>query len=132
MESNVLAGNERMIDVERVIEQKNARLAKLIPSFVIRYLKRIIHQDEVNAFLTAYKSKHGLEFVDAAIKVFDPIIIIEGLHNVADNKRIVIASNHPLGGLDGIVLIFYLTSKICDRFLFQLINMVVIRKMFVS
>ena len=33
------------LDVEKVIADKNPKLLKVIPKFIIRYLKRIIHQD---------------------------------------------------------------------------------------
>ena len=43
------------IDVEKVIASKNPTLAKLLPGFVLRYLKRIIHEDEINTFDTNNK-----------------------------------------------------------------------------
>jgi len=42
------------IDVKQVLTDKNPSLARVIPGFVIRYLKRIVHQDEINDFLKAY------------------------------------------------------------------------------
>lgn len=104
MKANDTVDENKSIDVKSVIEAKNPRLAKMLPAFIIQYLKRIIHQDEINAFIAATKDKMGLDFVDAGIEMFDPEIEIRGLSNVAETKRPVIASNHPLGGLDGIAL----------------------------
>lgn len=94
----------KLIDVEKVIAQKSPSLAKVLPGFIIRYLKRIIHQEEINDFLRKNHHKQGLEFVDAIVDVFHPEIIIRGEQNLLETKRMVVASNHPLGGLDGVVL----------------------------
>jgi putative hemolysin len=104
VEEKMPASGPKLIDVEQVIAQKSPSLHKLMPSFVIRYLKRIIHQDEVNNFLIKNHHKQGLEFVDAVVDIFNPEVIIQGEHNLSTSKRMVVASNHPLGGLDGVVL----------------------------
>lgn len=95
---------DRLIDIEAVFRQKNPKLFKAIPGFVFSYLKRIIHQDQVNAFIKRSKHLYGLDFVDAAIVEFNPTVIINGLENIPVSDRIIVASNHPLGGLDGIAL----------------------------
>jgi len=95
---------DRLIDIEAVFRQKNPKLFKAIPGFVFSYLKRIIHQDQVNAFIKHSKHLYGLDFVDAAIVEFNPTVIINGLENIPVSDRIIVASNHPLGGLDGIAL----------------------------
>ena len=41
----------KLIDVENVLYSKNPSLKKTIPFFIINYLKRIVHQDELNEFL---------------------------------------------------------------------------------
>ena len=40
----------KLIDIEQIIESKNPKAKKWIPGFVMRYLKRILHQAEVNQF----------------------------------------------------------------------------------
>jgi putative hemolysin len=79
----------------------------MLPKFVMNYLKRIVHQDEVNEILTAYGYKHrGLPFNR---KVLEHLNISYTIGNIANlppkDGRYIFASNHPLGGLDGIVLI---------------------------
>jgi putative hemolysin len=95
---------ERLIDVEAVFRQKNPKLFKAIPGFVFTYLKKVIHQEEINAFIQRSKHLYGLDFVDAIIKEFNPKVVIKGLDHLPVNERIIVASNHPLGGLDGIAL----------------------------
>ncbi len=61
--------NERIlqIDVKQVLTDKNPSLAKVIPGFVIRYLKRIVHQDEINDFLRQYGKLQDSEFIKAGL-----------------------------------------------------------------
>ena len=44
------------IDVEKVLYSKNPALRKIVPGFVVNYLKKIVHQDELNNFLEAIGS----------------------------------------------------------------------------
>jgi 1-acyl-sn-glycerol-3-phosphate acyltransferase len=93
------------VNLEEVIASKNPRLLKVLPGFVINYLKRIVHINEINDFLSRNNNKHGLEFVEAALKDLNTDIRTIGIENVPLDKRYIIASNHPLGGLDGLALI---------------------------
>ena len=103
MQSN--SDNYLKIDVEKVFASKSEKLAKLLPGFIIRYLKRIVHQDEINDFLSRNHHKQGIEFADSVLEELDVKFKIEGLENIDKNGRYLFASNHPLGGPDGIILI---------------------------
>lgn len=103
MESN--SDNYLKIDIEKVFASKSEKLAKLLPGFIVRYLKRIIHQDEINDFLSRNYQKQGIEFADSVLEELDIKFKIEGLENIDKNGRYLFASNHPLGGPDGIILI---------------------------
>ena len=101
--SNTLA-KDKFIDIENVIASKNRNIIKWIPSFVIGYLKRVIHQDELNDFLNKEKGVYDLDFVNDVIRDYDIRVSIEGLENINSTGRFLIAANHPLGGMDGIAL----------------------------
>lgn len=92
------------IDLEKVIQEKNPRLLNWLPNFVLRYMKRIVHQDEFNDFLNRSKQQMDHEFVKAALQNFEIIVFSEGLENVPENGGCIIACNHPLGGIDGIAV----------------------------
>lgn len=47
---------------------------------------------------------YGLPFVDIVLKEFNTKVETEGSENIKGN-RLLFASNHPMGGLDGIALI---------------------------
>lgn len=92
------------IDVEEVFKSKAPKTAKWIPSFIFRYLKRLLHQDEINSMISRGEGLYGLPFVDIVLKEFNTKVEIEGSENIKGD-RLLFASNHPMGGLDGIALI---------------------------
>jgi putative hemolysin len=92
------------LDLESVIAKKNSGLSKLMPRFVLNYLKKVIHQDELNEIVRTNYNAEGLDFLDACLKGFGVKIVCRGIENIPANGRWIVASNHPLGGLDGMAL----------------------------
>lgn len=104
--------SQLLIDVEKVFASKNPALLNMIPSFVIRYLKRIVHQNEINNFLLQKGHLKGAKFGESILNdLFGASYDVEGLAELPDNGRFIFASNHPLGGLDGIALIVAVSKK---------------------
>lgn len=99
------------IDLEEVIANKSEKLAKSLPGFVINYLKRVIHQTELNKFLYKNREKQGLDFIGAVLEHFEVELSIEGKEHIPSQDRVVIAANHPLGGLDGMALMKVVGEK---------------------
>lgn len=104
--SSDMADNEfSTIDIDRILKSKAPGKSKYIPRFVVSYLKKIVHQDEVNYFLTDFaKGKIGVDFLDAVLDFIDIKINIEGQENLPDDGLYTFISNHPLGGLDGVAI----------------------------
>ena len=97
--------HDLQIDVDAVLRKKGAKIYPLIPGFIKNYLKRIVHQDDINSLLPGFRGLSGLPFIEKVL--FDILgMEIEVLNPefVPDGGRVVIASNHPLGGLDGMAL----------------------------
>lgn len=105
---------EKLIDIEKVIGSKSPSLLKALPKFVIRFLKRIVHEDKLNLFIQKNGHKRGLDQVEAALIEFGTKISINGLENLPSEGRFVIAANHPLGGIDGLALINSVSKKRTD------------------
>jgi len=97
------ASNELFLDLDKVLKTRNRRLYNLLPGFVMRYLKRIIHQDELNYIMGTYKDLEGLDFVDAVLDYFEIETNIVGGENVPKEGKYILAANHPIGGVDGMV-----------------------------
>ena len=95
---------EKFIDIKEVIRKKNPALAKMMPGFVISLMKRLIHEDEVNRIIYDYRDRHGLDFVRSILEDMNVTYSVEGIEDIPINGRYIFASNHPLGGFDGLVL----------------------------
>ena len=93
------------IDVENVIRSKNPDLLRVIPKFLINWVKKLIHQEELNELLCESGHLKGTQFAAASLKKFNITYNIHGLERIDKEKRYIIVSNHPLGGLDGIIMI---------------------------
>jgi putative hemolysin len=107
----------RTIDIEKVFREKSPNGARFIPGFVFRYLRRKIHEKEINAFLYVHRDLFGIPFVDMLVSEFGAKIEISGLENLPEKGRALVAANHPLGGLDGVVLM-HVVGKRRKDFLF--------------
>jgi len=102
------------IDVEQILYSKNPALRKVIPGFIVRYLKRIVHQDELNEFLKSAAHLKDAEFIKAGLEFFDISYRVSCKENIPDSGRYIFVSNHPLGGLDGLVFINELSKYFKD------------------
>ena len=86
------------IDIGAVLKQKAPRLARWIPRPVVNWLRRTIHESEINHILEHYWSLPPQEFIRAAFREWQVTYSIEGLDKLAPGGRYLFASNHPFGG----------------------------------
>ncbi len=97
--------NAFRIDIDKVLKGKTPKYYNKIPGFLIRYLKRTVHQEDINGILERNRDAEGVEFMHALVKnEFGLTLQLKGEENIPRTGRYVFASNHPLGGLDGICL----------------------------
>ena len=94
----------QLIDVEKVFLEKSPRLARKIPRFIYSYLKKVVHQNDLNQGIRRFGDLTGLAFLRGILDYMGVNITHQGLENVPVEGRFIIASNHPLGGLDGMAL----------------------------
>ena len=98
---------EKTIDIDQILRSKMGSKAKYLPGFVVNWLKRLVHEDEVNKFLWESRGKQGTEWLEECVKYLDMHVTIEGKENLPDKnngKLYTFVSNHPLGGQDGVCL----------------------------
>ena len=93
------------LDIKQILRSKLKGKAEKIPSFIVNYLIRIVHQDELNHILEVYKDLDGFDFMEALTGYFNVALHIKNEENFPPgNRRYIFVSNHPLGGFDGICL----------------------------
>jgi len=111
------------IDLDKIIADKSPKLAKMLPGFVLGYLKRIVHQDELNVIIYENRDKFGVDFAEAVLSGFGIKVKSVGLENLPETGRYLLASNHPLGGPDGLALMQEV-AKVRKDFLFPVNDLV--------
>lgn len=99
---------------------KKAR--RMVPGFLITGLEKLIHQDELNDMLRVTYPARGSEFARKILEYLDISVEVKGLENLDSHERLMFASNHPLGGLDGIALIAVLGERFGDDNVRFLVN----------
>ncbi len=104
-ENLIVPENEKFINLEKAIASKNPKLLKFMPGFVLRYIKKIVHQEELNKAIYLARHRHGVDFANAAYEEFGVKFKIIGEENIVKTGGVIMAANHPLGGLDGLTLI---------------------------
>ena len=95
------------IDIEKIVKDKMGKKAKFVPAFLVGWLKRIVHQDQVNAFLWDSREKKGTEWLEECVRYLDMTLVVKGRENLPDpqdGRLYTFVSNHPLGGEDGVAL----------------------------
>ncbi|HPM11227.1 MAG TPA: 1-acyl-sn-glycerol-3-phosphate acyltransferase [Paludibacter sp.] len=101
------------IDIDQVLKTKAPNTK--VPKFVVNYLKKIVHQDDFNYFFRTYPSVRNIEFIEKGLEFLEVTTSVEGRENLPPKDgRYIFVSNHPLGGLDGMIL-GYLIGKEYDE-----------------
>lgn len=98
---------EKTIDIEQILRGKMGAKAKFVPRFLVNWLKRIVHEDEVNRFLWESRHLTGTEWLEECVRYLDMTLELEGVENLPskdDGRLYTFVSNHPLGGADGVAL----------------------------
>lgn len=95
--------NQRFqIDIEEILA---AKVKRKLPRFVVNFLKRRIHQDEINDCIMQAQYPQGIGFFDEALKYLDITYTVRGAENLPDQAhRCIFAGNHPLGGPEALIL----------------------------
>lgn len=98
---------EKTIDISDILRGKMGNKAKFVPSPLVKWLKHIVHQDEVNKYLWDSRHLTGVEWLEDCMRYLDMTLEIVGKENLPDKddgKLYTFVSNHPLGGEDGVAL----------------------------
>ena len=73
---------EKTIDIDQILKGKMGNKAKYVPSFLVSWLKRIVHQDQVNEFLWDSREKTGTEWLEECVRYLDMTLEIKGKENL--------------------------------------------------
>lgn len=110
---------DKTIDIEEVLRGKMGAKARFVPRPLVSWLKRIVHQDEVNAFLWDNRHLTGTPWLEATVRYLQMTLHLKGEDNLPDKndgRLYTFVSNHPLGGIDGVALGSIIGRRYDDRF----------------
>lgn len=110
---------QKTLDIEKILQSKMGDKAKWVPGFAVKWLKNIIHQDEMNDFLWSSRDLKGTPWLEATLDYLQCKIEVEGMENLPskdDPKRYIFVSNHPMGGIDGVALGIIIGRQYDDNF----------------
>lgn len=118
-----MADEPLVIDLHAILRKRlPKKVNRFIPGFLISALERIVRQNELNEILRVAYPKRGSKFSKKVLEHLEIALEVDGLENLPSNVRFMFASNHPLGGLDGIALIAVLGEKYGDDNIKFLVN----------
>jgi len=126
----------KFIDVDALIKEKNPGIHRFIPRFILRYLSEtVIHESQFNEFMTEHFDVLNFDFCRAVCEHFDVKVRVEGLENIPKKGGVIFAANHPLGGMDAMVVMSTMDQCRTDvKFLVNdvLMNIPNLKKLFVG
>ena len=98
---------KKTVDINAILKSKMGKKARWIPRPVIWWLKRIVHEDQVNEHLWNTSDLKGTPWLKATLDYLKVNIKVNGMENLPskdDPRRYTFVSNHPLGGIDGVAI----------------------------
>ncbi len=101
----------KKVDVQAILKEKNPGLYKMLPGIFVNYLEKVVHQDEVNKIITTHGHKKSIDFLNSVLDEFKITGTIKGAENLPQNSKFILAANHPLGSMDGLLLIKILYER---------------------
>ncbi len=95
----------RIIDVEKAIRSSKSRFVRTLPVFIVRFIRKMIRQDEMNATINKYRHKTGVPFVNDVLKEWKIEVAVKGEENIPSSGKFVFVANHPVGGMDALAFL---------------------------
>lgn len=112
MESQPLPPDLLQLDIEKILKNRvGGKVFSRLPSAVFAPLASLICQKRLNAVLRGAYPLKGEAFAAKALELLGVTVRTSGLDRLPAGGRYLFASNHPLGGLDGLALIVAVASR---------------------
>jgi len=101
------------IDLAAIVRQRLGSKARFVPRMLVRKLERTICQEDLNRLLRDNFPRRGADFCRGVFHDLGVTVNVkdENLLPPPSQRRVIICSNHPLGGLDGMALIDFFQRR---------------------
>ena len=104
----------QQINIESVLIEKSPKLYKILPRFILNWLKKTLHEKDINRILKDLEKDHEISFINNGLKKLGVKSKGIGLNNIPTNRGVILVANHPLGGLDGVAMIQQISNSRTD------------------
>ncbi|TYK64236.1 lysophospholipid acyltransferase family protein [Colwellia echini] len=98
-----------MINIDSILNKQlpNLQQSPRLDKTVRTVCKKLLHEDEINSFLTDHAHMGASNFLDHVMQRLGLSFLVNNweLENIPTSGRVIIVANHPLGSLDGIALL---------------------------
>lgn len=102
------------LSVKEVLRSKAPGISRWTPWFVKNYLRRIAHEEELNYYLEHFSHLDTIGFIRASLDHMGITYDAAGLEKLDPKGRYIFASNHPFGGIDGLMLAVEVAGRFGD------------------
>lgn len=92
------------LDIRKVLKDKNPRLESWIPQCVVQGIEKLIEVKKYNEILELYEELPAIEFIDRTLEYVGVKYSLHNAQRVPKEQKVLFAANHPLGGVDGMIL----------------------------
>lgn len=93
------------VDIRKVLKTRTPGLYKYLPNFFINWLIKKLHEEDINYGINNHKHLFGHDFNKAGLDYVGAKVKWSGLEHIPKTGKVIVAANHPLGGMDGMSLI---------------------------
>lgn len=101
------------INIKAIVRERLGGASRLVPNYFVRKLEKLICQERLNDLLARNYPMEGADFCHGVLEKLNVTVEAVNVDRLpsAENRRVIIACNHPLGGLDGMALIDFFTQR---------------------
>ena len=105
---------KKWVNVDELFKTKAPKVYRFLPRFLIRWISKKIHEDDINYVINSNHDKKGVDFAKGALHTMGVTVKVDGAHNIPKTGGYIFAANHPLGGLDGLAVILAISHVRSD------------------
>ena len=102
-----------MLNLENTLQQRFPDFHKKPGAkLMVKILKALTHEDEINQFIETHQHLRGFAFLDKVLEFFNFGYQVSSrtLNAIPSEGRVIIVANHPIGSLDGLALLKLIRS----------------------
>ncbi len=95
----------RIFDLQRLFSERAPALTRRLPPGSFQVLRALLHERRINRALSQLHGRDAATLSEGVLRRLGIRVEVEGLEHLRRNPRVVVAANHPTGGVEGFVLI---------------------------